>query len=151
MGILPYFEWSLIFPMCTFITLTATYLENDVYFQFVFRQGNYRHLLLERMTRCTQDGWCWYVKIFGRVTKEKIRRWNVDVRGTKVAECAIRLTLGSILVHQTRHNQAVMDLTHPQDLYKPASRICVRKGSICKSYDNCWWRMYVWMFRLALT
>ena len=98
-------------------------------FQFIFRQGIYRHLLLWRMARCTKGGWCWYaqVKVFGWVTKEIIRRWNVDVVGTKVAECAIRLTLGSILVYLTRHNQAAMNLTHLQDLCKPASRVHIRR------------------------
>ena len=60
------------------------------------------------MARCSQARW-WYVwvKAFGWVTKEKIRRrrWNVGVIGTKVAECAIPLTLGSI---QTCHNQTAL-------------------------------------------
>lgn len=94
-------------------------------FQFIFRQGIFRHLLLWKLARCTEDGWCWYVRVkaFRRVTKEKIRRWNVDIVGTIV----VCLTLGSILVYQTCHNWAAMTLTHPQDLCKPASRVPVRK------------------------
>ena len=122
---------------------------------FQFRQGNCRHLLLWRMARCTQDGRCWYVrvKIFGRVTKEKIRRWNVvDIVGTKVAKCSISLTSGSILVHQTRHNQAAMDPTHPHDLYKLASRDS--RVSVCKDRfhsTSLMTHIRLWMFRLALT